>query len=97
MVIEITSPNGDVSKADVRNSSLDYPQNTPLKSLYSIHISSSGTMEKGTSFMMMNYKNLQIGAWAFKLTHQGYWPAGVGWYGHSTESSTRLHKGHSQS
>jgi hypothetical protein len=70
MVIDVTSPNGDKSRADIKNATVDYVQTTSLKSLANIRISSTGVMEKGTSFTLMNYKNLQVGAWAFKLTHR---------------------------
>jgi hypothetical protein len=70
LIIEVRSPNGDASKADVINSILEYTQASTMHSLSKIEVSSTGLMEKGTSFILTNYKNLQTGAWAFKMTYR---------------------------
>ncbi len=70
LIIEVTAPNGDVGKADVKNATTEYAQNTAFQSLSSIRISSSGAMDKGTSFTLLNYRDLQTGPWAFKMTYR---------------------------
>lgn len=70
LIIEVKSPNGDISKADVIDSNLNYTPTSTLHSISNIEISSTGLMDKGTSFILTNYKNLQTGAWAFEMTHR---------------------------
>jgi len=72
--IKTVSPLGDVCTADVHDDVLVYDQepedaNDP-KSLANITISSTGTLEKGSYFIMSNYRDLTKGPWLFEMVHR---------------------------
>ncbi len=72
--IKTMSPLGDVCLADVHDDVLVYEQepegaNDP-KSLANITISSTGPLEKGSYFIMTNYRDLTKGPWLFEMVHR---------------------------
>lgn len=72
--IKTVSPLGDVCTADVHGDVLVYEQepedaNDP-KSLANITISSTGTLQKGSYFIMSNYRDLTKGPWLFEMVHR---------------------------
>lgn len=74
MRIEITAPNGDVCLAEVVADQLSYPQvaedESRPKSLTEITLSSTGRLEKGSYFLMTNFRDLLLGGWAFEMVHR---------------------------
>ena len=74
MRIKTTAPNGDVCEADVISDQLSYPQQSndesKPKSLTDITLSSTGQLEKGSYFVMSNFRDLLLGGWAFEMVHR---------------------------